>query len=206
MRRMRSVCRAALVFAALVGVLPGGLVSFSSRPGKADERSSRSDSPREVRPVTDEKWTVERYVIAKGQKPEPADNSYCDVCHVNYQEEELTEVHREVGVGCETCHGISMQHSEDENNITPPDVMWAPARINGRCMTCHLRSDILPGSKAINHQSFFDRLDRADTAKPGEKYCTECHAEDHTLAHRTRVWDRETGKLLKQTGGPAMDR
>lgn len=160
----------------------------------------------EAKPPKDEKWTVERLVVPKGEKPERADNSYCDVCHVNYQEEELTEVHREVGVGCETCHGISMEHSADENNATPPEIMWASSRINGRCMTCHPRKELLPGSKAINHQSFFDRLDRPQAADDGEKHCAECHAVDHKLPHRTRVWDRETGKLIKQSGGPAMDR
>lgn len=157
-------------------------------------------------PHSDKKWTVKRLVIPEGSEPDWADNSYCYVCHVNFQDEDLSMAHEEVGVGCETCHGMSAKHSEDENNATAPDIMWAEFRINGRCMTCHLRKDLFPGSKASNHESFFARLDRPEKADPGEKYCTQCHAEKHKVPHRTRIWDRETGKLLKQTGGPAMDR
>ncbi|NUQ64146.1 MAG: cytochrome c3 family protein [Pirellulales bacterium] len=214
----RSKCGPGIgvVAAVLAAVLTGFVLTRSPR-GNAEEPSNAS-KPRTaaatsvpvvhatVKSAKDEKWTVQRDIVPAGKTPEPADNSYCDVCHANYQEEELTEVHRDVGVGCETCHGMSMTHSEDEDNVTPPEIMWASARINDRCMTCHLRKDILPGSKAINHQSFFERLDRPATAGAGEKYCTECHAVEHKLPHRTRVWDRETGKLIKQTGGPAMDR
>ncbi len=169
----------------------------------ADKDAVVGDKPN---PVKDPKWTVKRYVVPKDKEPDWADNSYCNVCHANFEEENLVMIHQEVGVGCETCHGISMKHSEDENNVTPPDIMWASFRINRRCMTCHLREDLLQGSKAETHQPFFDRLDHPETSKEDNKYCSSCHASKHQVPHRTRIWDRETGKLLKQTGGPAMDR
>ena len=175
--------------------------SVSVRKGTAS--ATRASNPK---PVKDSKWTVRRPVVPAGEKPEPADNSYCLVCHANYQEEKLTTGHQQVGVGCETCHGISMEHSADENNTTPPDIMWVSFRVNSRCMTCHPKEGLLQGSDAESHQQFFDRLDHPEQADTGETDCVGCHARAHKLAHRTRIWDRETGKLLKQSGGPAMDR
>src|SRR5210317_850577 len=69
--------------------------------------------------------------------PETADNSFCYVCHLNYDEEELTEIHLPYGVGCETCHGISDKHSEDEDSVTPPDVMFPKKHVSSFCAECH---------------------------------------------------------------------
>lgn len=198
MARRQSTCKARLGF--IGALLTGALAALSLWR----DPSGRAAEP--AKPAQDEKWTVKPITIAAGAKPEPADNSYCYVCHANYEEEELTEIHHAVGVGCETCHGMSMKHSEDENNVTPPDIMWPADRINSRCMTCHLQESLLAGDQAVNHRSFFERLARPAENNPGEDYCTQCHAIDHKLPHRTRIWDRQTGKLLQQTGGPAMDR
>ena len=152
----------------------------------------------------DPKWKATRPDTSKPL--EAADNSYCLVCHVNLEEEELVDIHLPVGVGCETCHGFSDDHSSDEDGLTAPEIMWSKERINPRCMTCHPREDMLKDkTAALSHRKLFQRWDKPKTAEPGEKYCVECHGE-HRLRHRTRVWDKETGKLLKQSGGPAMDR
>jgi hypothetical protein len=39
--------------------------------------------------------------------------------------------------------------------------------------------------------------DSVSAADMKDKVCTDCHGK-HRLAVRTRVWDKETGKLLKQ--------
>jgi len=128
------------------------------------------------------------------------------VCHINLEEEELVDIHRPMGVGCETCHGLSDAHSSDEDNLTAPDIMWAKNRINSRCMTCHLRKELLASEDGgDSHQETLARWDDPKNADEGEKYCTECHGE-HRIRNRTRIWHKETGKLLKQTGGPNMDR
>ncbi|MCL4193272.1 MAG: cytochrome c family protein, partial [Thermoguttaceae bacterium] len=80
---------------------------FTIEPARNDP-PGRAAEP--AKPAQDEKWTVEPIAIAAGAKPEPAGNSYCYVCHANYEEEELTAIHHAVGVGCETCHGMSMKH------------------------------------------------------------------------------------------------
>ena len=62
-----------------------------------------------------------RAAAKPAERPEPADNSYCLVCHANYDDENLTKAHQPAGVGCEQCHGTSVKHSGDEDGLTPPD-------------------------------------------------------------------------------------
>jgi len=128
---------------------------------------------------------------AEGQaKPEPADNSYCLVCHANYETEQLVQGHQPAGVGCEQCHGMSVKHSGDEDAVTPPDRMFAKHEITAFCQTCHEKATLV---KREDHQEFFQRPD------PGET-CGNCHTEKHCLKVRTRVWDKKTRKLRKDDG------
>jgi hypothetical protein len=129
-------------------------------------------------------------------RPEPADNSYCFVCHANYQAEKLTKVHQPAGVGCEKCHGMSVKHSGDEDGLTPPEKMYAKSQVSAFCMTCHEKPKML---KIGDHKEFFKDPD------PGET-CSDCHAEKHRLAVRTRIWDKTTGKLLKDDGVRMMQK
>ncbi len=103
-----------------------------------------------------------------------ADNSRCHVCHLNYAEEELAVVHARANIGCEQCHGACDAHCSDEDNITPPDTMFAMEKINSFCKSCH--ADAQLGG--------------------GKKYCTDCHG-DHRLDYRTRRWDKSTGQLIE---------
>ena len=103
-----------------------------------------------------------------------ADNSRCYVCHMNFDGEGLSAIHAKADVSCEDCHGASDKHCSDEDNITPPDKMFAKAAINSFCKTCHPKGQL----------------------SGGKKYCTECHG-NHRMEHRTRRWDKETGELLE---------
>lgn len=152
----------------------------------------------------DPKWDVVR--PEPDAETEEADNSYCLVCHSNYEGEQLASTHQPKGVGCETCHGVSDAHSSDEDNLTPPEIMWAKDRIVSRCMTCHSGERLVANEKAgVMHRKV---LDSEAAAKEGRKTirigCVHCHGK-HKLDHRTRVWDKETGELLESTGGPQMD-
>jgi hypothetical protein len=103
-----------------------------------------------------------------------ADNSRCHVCHMNYEDEALSIMHARANVGCEQCHGASDAHCSDEDNITPPDIMYPAHKINSFCKSCHPKAK-LGGDK---------------------KYCVDCHGE-HRLTHRTRKWDKATGNLVE---------
>ena len=122
--------------------------------------------------------------------PPPADevmdNSRCLVCHGNFEDEALSVTHAADGVSCETCHGASDDHCGDENNITPPEIMYAKEKINPACMVCHSRRSLL---EVTTHKAV---LDPKSTKK---HYCTECHGQ-HRMHQRTIRWDKNTGTLL----------
>jgi len=122
-------------------------------------------------------------------KPEPADNSYCCVCHINFKKEELARTHQPVGVGCENCHGPSDAHSSDEDNLTPPEKMYTKQKINSYCMTCHTKRRL---AKVSDHKPLL-------AGKSKEKTCTGCHG-NHRLKVRTRIWDKNSGKLISDDG------
>jgi len=116
-----------------------------------------------------------------------ADNSRCHVCHINYEEEKLAVVHAKNDISCEDCHGDSSAHCSDEDNITPPDTMFARDTIKGFCMGCHEELKPKTHKKVLSGES--------------TKVCTECHTfKDHRLAVRTRQWDKKTRTLIMSDG------
>ncbi len=131
---------------------------------------------------------------------EPADNSFCNVCHANLDDEKLVKTHMPEGVGCETCHGISDTHSEDEDSLVPPDVIFAKSRIVLFCTQCHSKDELIEAES--DHKELFAALKKPQdsaseprTVARKQKICTECHGFKHTLKNRTRRWNKETRKL-----------
>ena len=115
-----------------------------------------------------------------------ADNYRCLVCHGNYEDEKFAARHARHNVGCEKCHGPSYAHCSDEDNITPPDKMYPRDKGDASCSECHPKADFADNRQ---HKQFL-------AGKTTEKYCTDCHGPKHRLAHRTRRWDKSTGKLI----------
>ncbi len=128
--------------------------------------------------------------------PSVAENAACFVCHENFSEEPLVTMHAKDGVGCVDCHGKSFAHRNDENNTTPPDVMFPRAKIDEGCVSCH---DTHDAPAALVIERLRQRVPRASTSQ--DIVCTQCHGF-HKLDHRTVVWDRTTRQLL--TGSPAV--
>lgn len=121
----------------------------------------------------------------QGVEAAAALNWRCHVCHLNYAEEAFSLRHAVGDVGCEDCHGSSDAHCSDEDNITPPDIMYPRAKITAACMKCHPE----PGPE--NHKEILEDLASV------EMVCSDCHAVSHRLGHRTRRWDKATGKLIE---------
>ncbi len=120
--------------------------------------------------------------LPKPPKGDPVDNWRCHVCHINFAEEELAVSHANVGVGCEKCHGKSDAHCGDEDNVTPPEIMYSKEAIVPACMTCHT-------ALSADHKAVVEGTATKD------KYCTDCHGA-HKVAVRSRAWDKVTRTLI----------
>lgn len=112
-----------------------------------------------------------------------ADNNRCYVCHINFSMEKFAVTHARADISCEHCHGPSDAHCSDEDNITPPDIMYPEEKINPSCLQCHL-GGIKDNEK---HKPVLAAVTR--------KNCTTCH-NGHKMGHRTRIWNRQTGELV----------
>ena len=119
-----------------------------------------------------------------------ADNSACYCCHRNYEEEAMVQEHAKANVGCVKCHGESIAHRNDEDNITPPDVIYASDQIEKACQQCHDTHDA-PARKVI---AVWQQKCPAKTHVE-DLLCTDCHG-DHRLKIRTVRWDKHTRKLI----------
>jgi len=143
--------------------------------------------------------TQTQKAAAKMSKPGAADNAPCLVCHVNYKAEPLARQHAGQKIGCVKCHGDSFAHRNDENNTTPPEIMYPLEKIDKACKKCHPTHDV-PPVKVIA------RWLARRSAKTDLKQivCTDCHGQ-HRLKVRTVRWDKQTGKLIgrKKDGKPS---
>ena len=122
-------------------------------------------------------------------------NQFCAACHYGFGNEELTQTHERAGIGCERCHGESERHRSDENNITPPEIMYPKQRINPTCMMCHPRNEI---KHVSSHMSLLAGAETIFDKPSNRKYCTDCHATDHRIKVRSIRWNKATGELLKK--------
>jgi len=141
---------------------------------------------------------------APAEKPKDeagADNSACYVCHTNYEEEEFVLWHAKEDVGCIDCHGKSYAHRNDEDNVTPPDKMYALEDIDKECCRdCHDEHNA-PAAEVIA------RWQERCPAKtdPATVVCTDCHGR-HRLAFRTVWWNKKTGELIVRQQGELIKR
>jgi len=153
------------------------------------------------------------------------ENTACFVCHANYKTESLTDRHAKADIGCVNCHGESSAHRNDENNITPPEIMYSAEKIDPFCQDCHEAHDISP--KKIIARWVKRKADKTDSScrgchedddvppekvvarwterglektDPNEIVCTDCHG-DHRMRIRTVIWDKKSGKLLRTNRG-----
>ena len=118
-------------------------------------------------------------------------NARCHVCHMNYAKEKLAVTHARAKVSCEKCHGHCNEHCSDEDNVTPPTVLFARSKIVPACMVCHAVKAL---AKVDKHRPFL-----AGKAPAAKKVCTDCHG-NHRLKVRTRRWDKLTGTLISDDG------
>ncbi|MBM4033964.1 MAG: DUF1080 domain-containing protein [Planctomycetes bacterium] len=115
----------------------------------------------------------------------PSPDSACFVCHANFEGEKLAKKHaddkadklareeddehlrpakdRPKRAGCAGCHGTCFDHRSDEDNVTPPDVMYTRGEVKAACLACHLP-----------HKAERKRKDGTGPPPPNAT-CTDCH-------------------------------
>ena len=168
---------------------------------QAEEISIEQQAKEETAEEQTEAVSVEQQV-----KEEPAEeraeektfvaNVFCSACHYAFGDEELALSHERAGIGCERCHGESERHRSDEDNITPPEIMYPKAKINPTCMMCHPRGKI---KHVSDHASLLAGAETIFDKSTGQKqYCTDCHGKEHRMNVRTVRWNKATGELLEE--------
>lgn len=130
---------------------------------------------------------------SKSEGPK-ADNEACYCCHRNYDGEELVDLHARENIGCMKCHGDSVDHRNDEDHVTPPEIMYPTEKIEAACLKCHETHDA-PAKEVITRW----QKRCPSKANPTELVCTDCHGM-HRLERRTVRWDKRTGKFLGGEG------
>jgi hypothetical protein len=124
---------------------------------------------------------------APEEKPEDitgADNSRCQVCHLNFMHEPLSLVHARTNIGCIKCHGPCDAHIADESwasggNGTPPEIMYPRLKINEGCLECHKLETVI---KSRNHKP-----EEVWLLAYQEMVCTDCHGK-HRMVNRKCKW------------------
>lgn len=139
------------------------------------------------------KQVKEQSAKQKAKKEFFVANQFCSACHYGFGNEELARTHERAGIGCERCHGESERHRSDEDNVTPPELMYTKERINPTCMMCHPRAEI---KHVSSHKSLLAGAETIFDKSTNQKNCTDCHAKDHRINVRTIRWNKATGELL----------
>jgi len=182
---------------AVVGLMAGGLlvlVASCALEGRTSCQSTGESKDKHVEKIA---------AGTPAAGPEVAEktftaNEFCAACHYAFGEEELAANHEKAGIGCERCHGESERHRSDEDNVTPPEIMYPKNKIMPTCMMCHPRhqiehvgthKELLAGAKTI-----FDSDSDDDSPLIT---CTFCHAKRHRIGFRSIRWNKATGELLE---------
>jgi len=168
---------------------------------QAEEISIEQQAKEETAEEPTEEVSVERQVKEKPVEEQAEEetfvaNLFCSACHYAFSDEELALQHERAGIGCERCHGESERHRSDEDNITPPEIMYPKAKINPTCMMCHPRGKIkhvsYHASLLAGAETIFDKSNNK------KKHCTDCHGREHRINVRTIRWNKGTGELLDE--------
>ena len=114
----------------------------------------------------------------------PAPDKACFVCHDNFRKEKISRKHRAQDDedepeddehlkpakqrprrnGCAGCHGPSLAHRMDEDNVTAPDILYLRGEVKAACLRCH-----------VTHKKESRRDDKQPGPLPANPVCTDCH-------------------------------
>ena len=185
------------------GLVMSGLLLLFAANCSCKKGIEKSMTKSEAEEAAVEKLTEDTEVKTQTSYESFVANPFCKACHLDFDEEELALDHELAGIGCERCHGDSERHRSDEDNITPPEIMYPKSKINPTCMMCHPRHELqeiedheplLAGAETI-----FDEGHEASYSGTAEakQYCTDCHGTKHRMNVRIVRWNKATGELIE---------
>jgi hypothetical protein len=195
----QHVVRRAVVGLVLIVALWGGLRyprAWGVSGSHAAESSLPAEKPPPLPPLKVDRSKPLLLLEEPGKKTEDrsAINRACFVCHENFSEEPLVVLHAKEKIGCVKCHGESHAHRDDEDNITPPDVLYPLEKIDAACQSnCHETHDA-PAKKVLARwqERCPQKMDYLTVV------CTDCHGA-HRLQQRVVRWDKRTKQLISNT-------
>jgi len=180
----------------LVGFVMNSLLLIFAANCSFEKKTTDDSRLKQTQEITVGHQAKEELTEEQTKKETFVANLFCSACHYAFDEEELVLNHKLVGIGCERCHGESERHRSDEDNITPPEIMYPKAKINPTCMMCHPRGKI---SRVSYHASLLAGAETIfDKSNGQKKYCTDCHGKDHRINIRTIRWNKATSELLEE--------
>ena len=108
------------------------------------------------------------------------DNSFCMVCHADFDDEPIAAEHLEAEIVCASCHGSSEDHGGDEANVITPDVAFGRSEIVPFCKSCH------PEHKTGEDYDAFVKKWNGKRRPNGRmvldnSVCTDCHGNHAIL-------------------------
>lgn len=191
---------------AWAAALPLSFLSAAGRPAGLEEGASKpaADTKPPAEPEQPLRLPDEEPLLLLDDTPDAAkpaagaDNSRCQVCHLNMAMEELTVTHARRNIGCADCHGNCDAHIHDESWAaggpgTPPGIMYPPENIDVACGKCHDSHDVPPRQVLQRWQQ-----NCPEKTEMASIVCTDCHGK-HRLNPTLRKawWDKKTGQPIK---------
>jgi len=116
----------------------------------------------------------ERQRIKEAEEAVLKSNSPCMVCHIDFDEEELTVQHQKAEVMCAACHGACLAHMNDEMAATRPDRLFGRAEVDEMCLECHSEHEDQKAVDAFFKEWKGKRRPNGQLIMKGA-ICTDCH-------------------------------
>jgi hypothetical protein len=118
--------------------------------------------------------TDEEKAKKEGEDAVLKSNSACMVCHIDFDDEELTVQHRKAGVMCAACHGPCLEHMNDEMAATRPDRLFGRAEVNEMCRECHGDHKNKDAVDEFRREWYGKRRSNGQLIRT-DSICTDCH-------------------------------
>jgi len=115
------------------------------------------------------------------KRPAKADgNALCYTCHLGLQHEPITAQHVVKGVTCTSCHGPSVEHMQDEMQVTKPDRLFGRGEVNDMCSACHERHTDVRKVEAFRDE-WLGKTRPTGRVITQTSICTDCHGSHNYI-------------------------